>query len=297
VARSESQPKAELNTCWEDVMKKADQFRESIHTKPRQRLFLFRSPWIDILQYVLLAALVLWFLSNSTLQLGYYWQWYRIPQYLFRIEDGHLVAGLLIEGLLFTFQISGVSVAFAMVIGLATALGRLSNSFMARAVTRVYLEVIRNTPLLVQIYLVYFVIGPVLGLGRFSSAVLALSLFEGSYMSEIFRAGIVSLHKGQWEASHALGLSTVDTYRDVILPQAIRRISPPLVSEVISLIKNSALVSLVSLGDLAMQARSIAADTFLTFEVWFTTAAIYLVVTVTLSVLVGQMEKKFRIIT
>ena len=155
---------------------------------------------------------------------------------------------------------------------------------MGRLLTRVYLEVIRNTPLVVQIYLIYFVIGPILGLGRFASAVMALSLFEGSYMSEIFRAGIVSLHKGQWEAAHSLGLSTFDTYRDVILPQAIRRILPPLTGEVISLIKNTSLVSLVSLSDLALQARVIAADTFLTFEIWFTTALIYLAITVPLSV-------------
>ena len=112
---------------------------------------------------------------------------------------------------------------------------------------------------------------------------MALSLFEGAYMSEIFRAGIVSLHKGQWEAAHSLGLSTFDTYRDVILPQAIRRILPPLTGEVISLIKNTSLVSLVSLSDLALQARVIAADTFLTFEMWFTTALIYLAITVPLS--------------
>ena len=263
----------------------------------KQRVFLFRSPWIDILQYVLVMAAITWLLVASTNRLGYNWQWFRMPQYLFTVEGGQLMAGTLIKGLLFTFQISGVSLVIAMVIGLATALGRLSDSFMTQAITRVYLEVIRNTPLVVQIYLVYFVIGPILGLDRFAAAALALSLFEGSYMSEIFRAGIVSLHKGQWEASHALGLSLVDTYRDVILPQALRRISPPLIGEVISLIKNSALVSLVSLNDLTMEARSVASDTWMTFEVWFTTAAIYLVVTVVLSVLVGQMEKKFRIIT
>jgi polar amino acid transport system permease protein len=279
------------------VMTAANELRVPILKRPRQRLFLFRSPWIDIIEYVLLVAVVVWFLSASTSQLGYNWQWYRIPQYLFKIEDGHLVAGLLIEGLLFTFRICGVSLVFAMVIGLGTALGRLSDSFMTQAITRIYLEVIRNTPLVVQMYLVYFVVGPIIGLGRFYSAVLALSLFEGSYMSEIFRAGIVSLHKGQWEASYSLGLSTFDTYRDVILPQAIRRISPPLAGEMISLVKNSALVSLVSLSDLAMQAQSIVPITFLTFEVWFTTAAIYLAVTVTLSLIVNQMEKKFTILT
>ena len=269
----------------------------SLWTRLQQRVIFFRSPWRDIIQYVLLVVTLVWLMSISTAQLGYNWQWYRIPRYLFTIQDGRLVAGALTEGLLYTFRISGVSLVFAMLIGLATALGRLTDSFMARAVTRIYLEIIRNTPLVVQIYLVYFVVGPILGLGRFSSAVLALSLFEGSYLSEVFRAGIVSLHKGQWEAAHSLGLSTTDTYRDVILPQALRRILPPLTSQVITLIKNSALVSLVSLADLSMQARIIAANTFLTFEVWFTTAAIYLVVTVTLSTIVSLMEKRFKVLT
>jgi len=263
----------------------------------KQRVFLFRPPWIDIIQYFLLVAAIVWLMSLSTSTLGYYWQWYRIPRYLFRIEDGRLVAGQLIQGLFFTFKISGISLVLAFAIGLATALIRLSGSFMGRIVSRVYLETIRNTPLVVQIYLMYFVIGPILGFGRFASAVAALCVFEGAYVSEIFRAGIVSLHKGQWEAAHSLGLSTFNTYRDVILPQAIRRILPPLTSQVITLIKDSALVSIVSLSDLALQARIIAADTFLTFEVWFTAAAIYLVILVTLSTVVFYMEKRFKILT
>jgi polar amino acid transport system permease protein len=263
----------------------------------RQRVFLFRSPWIDILQYVALVAVIVWLMSVSTSTLGYYWQWYRIPRYLFRVENGRLVAGQLIQGLLFTFRISGISLVLAFGIGLTTALLRLSGSFMGRILSRGYLEVIRNTPLVVQLYLMYFVIGPILGLGRFASAVMALSLFEGAYVSEVLRAGITSLYKGQWEAAHSLGLNTFYTYRDVILPQAIRRILPPLTSQVITLIKNSALVSIVSLSDLAQEARILAADTFLTFEVWFTAAAIYLVVTVILSTVVYYMEKRFVILT
>jgi polar amino acid transport system permease protein len=263
----------------------------------RRRVFLFRSPWFDIIQYVLVVAVLLWLMSLSTSRLGYNWQWYRIPRYLFALRDGRLVAGPLIKGLLFTFRISGISLVLAFAIGLATALLRLSGSFMGRILSRGYLEIIRNTPLVVQLYLVYFVIGPILGIGRFSSAVMALCLFEGAYVSEIFRAGITSLHKGQWEAAHSLGLGSYHTYRDVILPQAVRRILPPLTSEIITLIKNSALVSIVSLSDLAQEARILAADTFLTFEVWFTTAAIYLVVTVILSTVVFHMEKRFQILT
>jgi polar amino acid transport system permease protein len=116
-------------------------------------------------------------------------------------------------------------------------------------------------------------------------------------MSEIFRAGIVSIGKGQWQAAHSLGLSTFDTYRDVILPQSIRRVLPPLTSQIITLIKTSALVSIVGIADLTQKSRVVASRTFMVFEVWFTVAAIYLVLTVPLSTLVNYMEKRFRIVT
>jgi polar amino acid transport system permease protein len=135
----------------------------------------------------------------------------------------------------------------------------------------------------------------VLGLNRFCSAVLALSLFEGAYASEIFRAGIVSIARGQWEAAYSLGLSGYHTYRHIILPQAIRRILPPLTSQAISLIKDSALVSTIAIYDLTMQAQALISETYLTFELWFTVALMYLAVTVTLSLVVAVMERRFKV--
>jgi polar amino acid transport system permease protein len=234
-------------------------------------------------------------MSLSTAQLGYNWQWKRVPKYIIAIKDGEASIGPLIRGLLITFKISGVSLIFAFLLGLVTALLRLSNSVVGRAIGRGYIEVIRNTPLLVQLFFIYFIVGPIFGLQRFFSAVLALSLFEGAYASEIFRAGIVSIHKGQWEAAYSLGLSGFDTYGKVILPQAIRRILPPLTSQAISLIKDSALVSLIALNDLTLEAKVVITDTFLTFEIWFVTAGIYLVITIILSTIVNLMEKKFRL--
>jgi polar amino acid transport system permease protein len=168
---------------------------------------------------------------------------------------------------------------------------------VAKTIARIYLELIRNTPLLIQLFFIYFVLGPVLGLDRFLCAVLALSLFEGAYASEIFRAGIVSIQRGQWEAAYSLGLSTFDTYKDIVLPQAIRRILPPLTSQAISLVKDSALVSTIAIYDLTMQAQAVIAETFLTFELWFTVAGMYLVVTATLSIIVNIMENRFKVVT
>jgi polar amino acid transport system permease protein len=172
---------------------------------------------------------------------------------------------------------------------------RLSRSFLARIIARGYLEIIRNTPLLVQLFFIYFVLSPVLDINGFTSAVMALSLFEGAYASEIFRAGIVSIHRGQWEAAFSIGLNTYQTYRLIILPQALRRILPPLTSQAVSLIKDSALVSTIAIYDLTMRGQTIIAETFLVFEIWFTVAAIYLTITLVLSATVFYMEKRLRV--
>jgi polar amino acid transport system permease protein len=153
-------------------------------------------------------------------------------------------------------------------------------------------ELIRNTPLLVQIYLLYFVFGPVIGLDRFSTAVLALSLFQGAYTAEIFRGGLNSIPKGQFEAAKSLGLNPFYTFYDVILPQLLQRTLPPLTNEVVSLIKNSSIVSVMAIFDLTTEGRNIVSETAMPFEIWFTVAAIYLSLTLMLSGLSAWMEHK-----
>ncbi len=236
-------------------------------------------------------GVIFWFFSRSVQDLGYHWQWYQIPRLIYVWDDSGFVAGSLLYGLWVTIKISAISLVCAFVIGLTTALLRLSNSIPGKVVSRVYLEISRNTPLLIQLFFLYFVMGPVLGLDRFWAAVLALSLFEGAYASEIFRSGIVSIDKGQWEACHSLGLSFKHAYRFIILPQAIRRVLPPLANQVISLIKDSALVSTIAVYDLTMEAQVLVSETFLTFELWFTVALMYLVITITLSFLISYLEK------
>ena len=256
-----------------------------------------RSQIIDIIKFTVVALAGVWLLVRGSGELGYNWQMYRIPQYLFTIENGVFTSGPLLEGLAITLKISGISLVLAFTVGLLAALSRLSDSFVARSLARLYLELVRNTPLLVQIFFIYFVMGPILDIDRFFSAILALSLFEGAYASEIFRAGIVSIHKGQWEAAHSLGMNIFHIYRWIILPQVIRRILPTLVGQGISLIKDSALVSTIAVYDLTMRGQVIVSKTFLTFEVWFTIAAIYLVITATLSFIVNMLENRIKIIT
>ena len=265
------------------------------HQKTWSRLK--RSPAMDVTKYLLVVGVLILILARGTEQLGYNWQWYQVPQYIFQFENGSFSYGPLMFGLVMTFRITAWGLVLSMTIGLLTALLRLSDSFFARLVARGYLELIRNTPLLVQIFFLYFVLAPIFGFNRFFAGVLALSLFEGAYASEIFRAGIVSIHRGQWEASHSLGLSKFDTYRCIILPQAIRRILPPLTSQAISLIKDSALVSTIAVYDLTMEGRAVIAETFLTFEIWFTIAFMYLIITIILSIVVNLLENRFRIQT
>lgn len=256
---------------------------------------IHRSPLFDIVQFLILVLAIIWFFATGTEKLGYNWQWYQIPRYIFTYDETGFTAGPLWDGLMVTFHISGVSLILAFAIGLTVALFRLSSSFVAQTIARVYLEATRNTPLLIQLFFIYFVLGPVLGINRMTSAILALSLFEGAYASEIFRSGIVSIQRGQWEAAYSLGLGAFDTYYCIILPQAIRRILPPLTSQAISLIKDSALVSTIAIYDLTMQAQAVIAETFLTFELWFTVAAMYLVVNVTLSIIISYMEHRLKV--
>jgi polar amino acid transport system permease protein len=255
---------------------------------------LLRSPYAAILQFILLLFILGYLFSRGLENLGYNWQWYQVPPFILETTAEGLKAGPLLFGLGVTLKISAISLVLAFFIGLVTAVLRLSDLVMGRIIARSYLEVVRNTPLLIQIFFIYFVLGPVLGLDRFPAAVLALSLFEGAYASEIFRSGILAVERGQIEAAASLGLNRYQIFRLIVLPQAIRTILPPLTSQAISLIKDSALVSTIAIYDLTMQAQALISETFLTFEIWFTVAILYLVITITLSFLVAFLENRLK---
>lgn len=254
-----------------------------------------RARTLDLAAFGLILAGGAWLATRGAEGLGYHWQWYAVPGYFGTWEGGAFAPGPLLKGLGVTMQITALSLVLCMLVGLVTALLRLSPSWAGRALARGYLETIRNTPLLIQIFFVYFVLAPLTGLSGFGSAVLALSLFEGAYASEIIRAGIVSISRGQWEAAASLGLTEPQAYRTVILPQALRRVLPPLAGQAVSLVKDSALVSTIAVYDLALRGQLIVADTFQTFEVWFTVAGVYLVLTLSLSLAAGRLEKRLKV--
>jgi polar amino acid transport system permease protein len=180
---------------------------------------------------------------------------------------------------------------------MVSAFARLSPYVSLRVLAWCYVETIRNTPLLIQIFVIYFVISPVLDLSAFTSAVIALSLFEGAYSSEIIRSGIINIPKGQFEAAQSIGLPVFATYYKVVVPQMLRQTLPMLAGQSVSLIKDSALVSTISIYDLTMQGQKIVSETFLTFEIWFAVALCYLSITATLSFIIRRIETRMRFVS
>ncbi|WP_394143245.1 amino acid ABC transporter permease [Vibrio atypicus] len=255
-------------------------------------LKIFKPVFSALLQIALLGLGLWWLLDSGAQSMGYQWQWGRVPDYIAFYEDGEWWPAELIDGLFVTIKISAISLFFTLVIGLGTAMLKLSDSMVGRAIATGYIELIRNTPLLVQIYLLYFVFGPVIGLDRFSTAVLALSLFQGAYTAEILRGGLNSISKGQFEAAKSLGLSPFHTYYDVIIPQLLQRTLPALTNEVVSLVKNSSIVSVMAIFDLTTGGRNIVSETAMPFEIWFTVAGIYLLLTLSLSALSALLEHR-----
>ena len=249
---------------------------------------------VQLLQVVLIFGIIGWVIYRGAQAMEYQWQWYRIPQFFYREIDGEIIFGPLIKGFIETLRLTAISTVFAIGIGLITAFARLSNSFAGRWIASVYLEAIRNTPLLVQLYLFYFVIAPIFGIDRFWAGVLCLSFFEGAFATEIIRGGITGVNQSQFEASDAIGLTTFDKYYWIIIPQALPLILPPLTGLLISLIKHSAIVSVIAVSELTTAGMNIISETFMAFEIWFVVAGIYLALTITLSAVISMFEKSLE---
>ncbi len=168
---------------------------------------------------------------------------------------------------------------------------KLSSYQFFKDIATVYITVIRGTPLLVQIFLFYFIVANIFELERFVAGVLALGIFFGAYMAEILRGAIQSIDKGQLEAASSLGISNFQAMRYIILPQAFKRALPTLVGEMIALVKDSSLVSVISITDLTKVGKEIVANTFSPFETWIVIALVYLTITSTLSYIGHRIEK------
>ncbi len=223
----------------------------------------------------------------------YHWQWRRAWHHVLRYRQGEWIIGPLIEGLWLSLRIVGASLILATILGLGTAILRGIPSYVGQVLAAGYVGLVRNTPLLIQLFVMYFVVAPVFNLSPFFAAVWTLALFEGAYMAEIFRAGINSIPKGQWDAAYSSGFSTPQIFRYVVLPQALRRILPPLTGQTVSLIKDSALVSAIALPDITMQAQLIIAETFLSLELWVLVAVLYVLISLIVTVPAKILERYY----
>ena len=261
--------------------------------------FTLRSLITLVILAALLAAAYYFFIRRG---ITYIWHWESIPEMLFyygpkSAEDPsvHLRLGILMIGFVMTLKISVVATFFAIIIGTVVGIARLSTEPITRWISSAYVEMIRNTPLLVQIYIIYFFAGSMLRVSAFAAGTAALAIFAGAYVGEIVRAGIQSIDRGQMEAARSLGMTYAQAMRHIILPQAFKRIIPPLAGQFISLIKDSSLVSVIALADLMFQGQQAVARTYYAFEIYFTVAALYLVLTFTLSMATQLIERRLRI--
>ena len=204
---------------------------------------------------------------------------------------------LLMIGAGVTVQITILSVGFGLLIGMVVGIARLAKIIPIKILATIYVDFIRGTPLLVQIFIIYFALPMVLGqrIDPFIAAITACSINSGAYVAEIFRAGIQSIDKGQMEAGRSLGLTWAQTMRYIIMPQAFKRVIPPLGNEFIAMLKDSSLVSVIGFEELTRRGQLIIARTYGSFEIWLTVAFIYLVMTLTISRLVDYLERRYKI--
>ena len=255
---------------------------------------VLNTPAVAIGLYAAIMGVIIWASYTGAQQMGYNWQWYQVPKYFYSFTEDGFQAGEILTGLWATIVLSLTCFALATALGLLVALLRLSGLVAGVGVATVYLEIVRNIPLLVLLYLFYYVLGPVFGLDRWTAAVLTLGVFHSALVSEIFRAGINSVDKGQWEAAAAIGMTRAQAYRYIILPQSVRFMLPPLTGEGVHLIKSSAIVSVIAVAELTTVGRNIISDTYMSFEIWFTIAAVYLALTLVLSFGVSALEHRFK---
>jgi polar amino acid transport system permease protein len=240
---------------------------------------------------------------------------YTVPEAGLTVVEGEIISlgdnigvheewkfGLLLIGLWLTLKLSIMATIFGVIIGVAGGLARISSNPAFKWATIVYVEIIRGSPLMVQILIWYFVLGTVIndllatyGMGRISAfwyGVASLACFAGAYVTEIVRAGIQSIHRGQTEAARSLGMTYAQCLQYIILPQALRRILPPLAGQFISLIKDSSLLGIIAIRELTKAGREAVSASLQPFEIYLVVAVLYLVLTFSLSMFVQHLERR-----
>ncbi|GMK39016.1 amino acid ABC transporter permease [Paenibacillus sp. CCS19] len=197
------------------------------------------------------------------------------------------------NGAWLTLQLSFFGVLFGTILGIGIALLRISKIGILRVISSIYVEIIRGTPMLVQIVIIYYGLTNFgINLPAFTSGVIALTINSAAYMAEVFRAGINAIDKGQNEAARSLGMTHGMALRHIVLPQAFRNMLPAIGNEFIVIIKDSSLVSFIGIAELMYNTNTVSSNTYLSFEPLLVVAAVYFVMTFTLSKLLSLLERK-----
>jgi len=288
------------------------------------RSFFKKLKWPD---YLIAAVLILffgyiWVSIEGTL--NYKWRWELIPSYIIGWHTGReeYFANLLLQGLMATIRISIYASILALILGTILGIARCSTNLTVRMLARTYLEFLRNIPPVVVVFIFFFFLSQqlidALDLARWSrkiarqddiwlwefffgdmrrfpsliSGVIVLALFESAFVGEIVRAGIQSVPKGQREAARSIGMSRTQELRYIVLPQAMKKVVPPMANQFITLIKDSSIISLISVQELTYKTVELVASSRMIFEAWITTAAFYFIVCFGLSRLFARFEKR-----
>ncbi|WP_299029289.1 amino acid ABC transporter permease [uncultured Sulfitobacter sp.] len=283
-----------------------------------------RITWADWLILAVLAGAVAYVGLRLEGTLNYTWRWELIPDYVIRYREDRQewFANLLLQGLIATIRICIYASILAAFFGIILGVARCAENLTVRLLARTYLEVLRNIPPVVIIFIFFFFLSQQLidalnmnawareiargdnagvwefffgDMRRFPSlvsGVLVLGLFQAAFVGEIVRAGIQSIPKGQFEAARAIGMSRFQEMRYIVMPQALRKVVPPMANQFISLIKDSSIISLISVQELTYKTVELVASTRLIFEAWLTTAAFYFILCFGLSLLFRRLERE-----
>ena len=280
---------------------------------------------LDLIILLLITGVIAYTVYRIRVSLRYDWSWRIIPDYLFRFDEeaGRWRASTITNGFLMTIKLSVWGILIGTLLGLLMGILRVQHGQFGRFAGRLYVEFIRNIPPIVLVFIFYFFISSQIldGLGieeavlsrspafrrlisilfirpqlltEFLSAVLSIAIYEGAYITEIVRAGIESIPKGQWEAGYTIGLSRFGQLRHIILPQAFKNVLPPITGQFISTIKDSAIVSVISVPELSFQGMQVMASTYATFETWIVITALYFILTFSCASVFGKILKRLQ---
>ena len=280
---------------------------------------------IDYLFFAVVVVFIAYAIYRVNDVLVYHWDWGRVFGFVIRFDEvtDSWLPNLILQGLATTLRLAVWATLFATIIGIIMGYWRTTQNLALRIISRCYVELIRNIPPVVFIFIFYFFVSSqifsAMGLedvntddsltssaifsflfgepellSNFLAGMICLSLFEGAYITEIVRAGIQSVPRGQWESAKAIGLSHFNVLRDIVIPQAVRKTLPPLAGQFITLIKDSSIVSLISIQELTFYANEVAATTTKVFETWILVGFIYFVLCYSFAVLFSYLEKRAK---